>query len=97
MQSAGLSALTLASAELAEFTSWSMRVESVRYSVLATVSVAWQPLDTHERKVFPVMSHDCAVVGTPLASTHGAAMNRWPVLWKTNLPVAGSVAVLRAT
>src|SRR5579872_3028498 len=43
------------------------------------------------------MSHVCAAVGTPFASTQGAAMKRWPVAWNTKLPVDLSVAVYRDT
>src|SRR5512141_1785017 len=52
-----LMALTLLMAELAEFTSCRMRVESVVYSVLATVSDAWQLLEAHERNVLEAMAH----------------------------------------
>src|ERR1017187_4858170 len=63
LHSAALTAFSLAISELAMVTSCCTRNESVLSAEIAAVWLAWQPLCTHERKVWPDCAQLCDTVG----------------------------------
>src|ERR1019366_1616619 len=63
LHSAFLMAVSFAISELAIVTSCCTRNESVLYADIAAVSLAWQPLCTHERKVWLDCAQVCDAVG----------------------------------